>query len=138
VKARQLRAAAWIYGLIGVFGLVLAAVGLAGVTAYSVAQRAREMGIRMALGAKRLDVLGLVMKEGVVLVTIGTVIGLGTAWAAMRMLAGLFSSVASTSASNPVLLLGTPLLLASLALVACYVPAHKSILIEPAVVLRQE
>jgi predicted permease len=133
-----LRAAAWTYGLIGVFGLVLAAVGLAGVTAYSVAQRARELGIRMALGAKRLDVLGLVMKEGVVLVTIGTAIGLGTAWAAMRMLAGLFSSVASTSASNPVLLLGIPLPLASLALVSCYVPAHKSILIEPAAVLRQE
>jgi hypothetical protein len=87
---------------------------------------------------KRLDVLGLVMKEGVVLVTIGTAIGLGTAWAAMRMLAGLFSSVASTSASNPVLLLGTPLLLASLALVSCYVPAHKSILVELGVVLRQE
>jgi predicted permease len=134
----SLRAAAWTYGLIGVFGLVLAAVGLAGVTAYSVAQRAREMGIRMALGAKRLDVLGLVMKEGVVMVTIGTVIGLATAWAAVRMLAGLFSSVASTSASNPVLLLGTPLLLASLALVSCYVPAHRSILIEPAIVLRQE
>jgi ABC-type antimicrobial peptide transport system permease subunit len=128
----------WPSCLAAVFGLVLAAVGLAGVTAYSAAQRAREIGIRMALGAKRLDVLGLVMKEGVVLVTIGTVIGLGTAWAAMRMLAGLFSSVASTSASNPVLLLGTPLLLASLALVSCYVPAHKSILIEPAVVLRQE
>lgn len=133
-----LRVAGWTYGLIGVFGLVLAAVGLAGVTAYSVAQREREMGIRMALGAKPLDVLGLVMKEGVVLVTIGTVIGLTTAWAAMRMLAGVFSSVASTSASNPVLLLGTPLLLASLALVSCYVPAHRSMLIEPAVVLRQE
>jgi hypothetical protein len=92
----------------------------------------------MALGAKRLDVLGLVMKVGVELVTIGTVIGLGTAWAAMRMLAGLFCSVASTSASSPVLLLGSPLLLASLALVSCYVPAHKSILIEPPVVLRQE
>jgi putative ABC transport system permease protein len=83
-----LRAAAWTYGLIGVFGLVLAAVGLAGVIAYSVAQRAREIGIRMALGAKRIDVLGLVMKEGVVLVTIGTMIGLGTAWSGMRMLAG--------------------------------------------------
>jgi putative ABC transport system permease protein len=133
-----LRAAAWTYGLIGVFGLVLAAVGLAGVTAYSVAQRAHEIGIRMALGARGIDVLGLVMKEGMVLVTIGTAIGLTSAWAGMRMLSGLFSTVASTSTSNPLLLVGAPLLLASLALVSCYVPARRSTRIDPAATLRQE
>jgi putative ABC transport system permease protein len=133
-----LRAAAWTYGLIGIFGLVLAAVGLAGVTAYSVAQRAHEIGIRMALGARQADVLGLVMKDGVLMVMIGTLLGLGAAWAGMRMLAGLFSSVASTSASNPALILGAPLLLGSLALVSCYLPARRSTQIEPAVALRQE
>jgi predicted permease len=133
-----LRAAAWTYGLIGIFGLVLAAVGLAGVTAYSVAQRAHEIGIRMALGARQADVLGLVMKEGVLMVMIGTLLGLGAAWAGMRMLAGLFSSVASTSASNPTLILGAPLLLGGLALVSCYLPARRSTQIEPAVALRQE
>ena len=133
-----LRAAAWTYGLIGIFGLVLAAVGLAGVTAYSVARRAHEIGIRMALGARQIDVLGLVMKEGVLVVVIGTLIGLAAAWAGMRMLAGLFASVASTSATNPVLILGAPLLLAALALMSCYLPARRSTQIEPAITLRRE
>jgi predicted permease len=133
-----LRAAAWTYGLIGVFGLVLAAVGLAGVTAYSVAQRAHEIGIRMALGARSIDVLRLVMKEGVILVALGSALGLTAAWAGFRMLAGLFSSVASTSAFNPVLVVGTPLLLACLALASCYVPALRSTHIDPATALRQE
>jgi predicted permease len=133
-----LKAAAWTYGLIGIFGLVLAAVGLAGVTAYSVAQRAHEIGIRMALGARTIDVMGLVMKQGATLVIIGTTLGLASAWAGMRMLSGIFSSVASTSASNPVLIVGVPLLLASLALGACYIPARRSTRIDPAVTLRQE
>jgi len=133
-----LRAAAWTYGLIGIFGLVLAAVGLAGVTAYSVARRAHEIGIRMALGARQIDVLSLVMKEGVLMVMLGTLIGLGAAWVGMRMLAGLFTSVASTSATNPVLILGAPLLLAALALMSCYLPARRSTQIEPAITLRQE
>lgn len=133
-----LRAAAWTYGLIGIFGLVLAAVGLAGVTACSVAQRAHEIGIRMALGARQIDVLSLVMKEGVLMVMIGTLIGLCAAWAGMRMLAGLFSSVASTSATDPTLILGAPLLLAALTLMSCYLPARRSTQIEPAITLRQE
>jgi putative ABC transport system permease protein len=113
-------------------------VGLAGVTAYSVAQRAHEIGIRMALGARTIDVMGLVMKQGATLVIIGTTLGLASAWAGMRMLSGIFSSVASTSASNPVLIVGVPLLLASLALGACYIPARRSTRIDPAVTLRQE
>jgi putative ABC transport system permease protein len=133
-----LRAAAWTYACIGAFGLVLACVGLAGVTAYSVTQRRHEIGIRMTLGARNSDVLGLVMKEGVVLVTTGTVIGLAGAWAGMRLLAGLFSSVASTSTSNPMLLVGAPLLLAGVALVACFIPARRATGIHPAMALRQE
>ena len=77
----SLRSAAWTWNLIGAFGLILASVGLAGVTAYSVAQRGHEIGIRMALGAQRSDVLGLVMKEGAVLVTAGTLIGMALTWA---------------------------------------------------------
>src|SRR5260370_13933457 len=71
-----LRSSSWTYGFIGIFGLVLSAVGLAGMTAYSVAQRGREIGIRIALGAQRGNVLGLVMKEG---------LGLGVAGTAVRM-----------------------------------------------------
>jgi hypothetical protein len=133
-----LKAASWTYGLIGVFGLVLASVGLAGVTAYSVAQRGHEIGIRLALGAQKRDVLGLVMKEGAVLVTVGALIGMTFAWAGMRALSGMFFSVASVQGADPVLLVGAPLLLAGLALLACYVPARGSTRIDPVVALRQE
>jgi len=133
-----LKGASWTYGLMGVCGLILASVGLAGVTAYSVAQRAHEIGIRLALGAQKRDVLGLVMKEGVVLVTLGAAIGLIFAWAGMRAMAGMFFAVASVQSEDPLLLAGAPLLLASLALMACYVPARRSARIDPMVTLRQE
>jgi putative ABC transport system permease protein len=134
----SLRSAAWTWNLIGVFGLILASVGLAGVTAYSVAQRGHEIAIRRALGAQKRDVLGLVMKEGTVLVAAGTLIGMALTWAGLRLMSGFFFSVASVKAFDPALLVGAPLLLASLALVACYVPARKSMRIDPARALRQE
>lgn len=133
-----LRAASWSYGLIGVFGLILASVGLAGVTAYAVAQRGHEIAIRMALGAQSGDVLGLVMREGAALVAAGTIIGLAAAWVGMRALSGLFFSVASVRSSDSGLLLGAPLLLAGLALAACYLPARRSARIDPAAVLRRD
>jgi len=133
-----LKAASWTYAVIGLFGLILASVGLAGVTAYSVTQRRHEIGIRMALGARAADVLGLVMKEGATLVTVGTVAGLACAWAGIRALSGMFFAVASVQGDDPVLLVGAPLLLAGLALMACYVPARKSMRVDPAVALRQE
>ena len=133
-----LKGASWTYGLIGVFGLILAAVGLAGVTAYSVTQRRHEIGIRMALGARKRDVLGLVMREGTALVAAGTVAGLAIAWAGIRLMSGLFFSVASVKSSDPLLLGGAPLLLAGLALAACYLPARKSMRIDPVAALRQE
>src|SRR5208283_5646200 len=134
----SLRSAAWTWNLIGAFGLILASVGLAGVTAYSVRQRGHEIGIRMALGAQNRDVLGLVMKEGTVLVLVGTIIGMAITWAGIRLMSGLFFSVASVRAFDPVLLVGAPLLLASVALVACYLPARRSMQIDPAVALRGE
>ena len=133
-----LKGASWTYGVIGIFGLILAAVGLAGVTAYSVAQRGHEIGIRMALGAQKHDVLGLVMKEGAALVTIGTLTGLAFAWSGIRALSGIFFTVASVQGSDPVLLVGAPLLLAGVALAACYLPARRATGIDPAVALREE
>jgi predicted permease len=133
--------ALWTYGAIGICGLILASVGLAGVTAYSVTQRRREIGIRLALGARGADVLRLVMKEGLVLIGLGSAIGLLLAGAGIRALSATLNMIARTagnSTGDPMLLVGAPLLLASLALVACYVPARRSTLVDPAVTLRQE
>lgn len=135
------KVALWTYGCIGMFGLILASVGLAGVTAYSVAQRRREIGIRIALGAGRGDVLGLVMKEGAVLVLAGMFLGLAAARAGIRFLSAVMAVIARTagsSSSDPWLLAGAPLLLAVVALAACYLPARRSMRIDPVVALRQE
>jgi predicted permease len=135
------RSALWTYGVIGIVGLILASIGLAGVTAYSVAQRIREIGIRMALGAQKMDVLRLVMTDGAILIAAGSVIGLVVGWAALRVLRAIFSTVGQSSAAvdyGPALVMATPLLLASLALAACYVPARRSMHVDPAVALRQE
>jgi predicted permease len=136
-----LRSAAWTYGIIGIFGMVLASVGLAGMTAYSVVQRRREIGIRMALGARNGNVVRLVMKQGMLLIGIGTTIGFGCAWAGSRMLSAMNSSVGqvtATNASDPVVLFGAPFLLGSVALLACYLPARKSSRIEPLLALHEE
>jgi predicted permease len=134
----MLKAASWTYGVMGIFGLILASVGLAGVTAYSVAKRGHEIGIRMALGAQKRDVLALVMKEGAVLVLAGAAIGLFLAWAGIQALSELFFTMATIQGADIGLLVGAPLLLSSLALAACYIPARRSTRIDPAVTLRAE
>jgi ABC-type antimicrobial peptide transport system permease subunit len=139
--AFMFRVAFWTYGLIGTFGLILACAGLAGVTAFCVAQRGREIGIRVALGARKADVLGLVMKEGAALVAIGSALGLAGAWAGTRGLSASQPALAKSvlaSTSDPLVLVGVPLLLAGLTLIACYAPARRSTRIDPVVALRQE
>lgn len=136
-----LHVASWSYGVTWIFGLILTAVGLAGVTAYSVTHRGHEIGIRMALGAKNRDVLGLVMKDGILLIASGMVLGIGAAWAMSRVLAAVNATagqITSTSTSDPMVLYGAPAMLAVLALIACYVPARRSLRIDPIVTLRQE
>lgn len=136
-----LRLASWTYGVIWIFGMILAAVGLAGVTSYSVAHRGHEIGIRRALGAGNPDVLGLVMKDGVILVASGMGIGLAASWAVARLLTtfnATVGQVTSTSTSDPLVLFGAPLLLAVLALISCYVPARRSLRVVPMATLRQE
>jgi ABC-type antimicrobial peptide transport system permease subunit len=130
-----------IYGAIGAFGMVLAAIGLAGVTAYSVARRRREIGIRMALGARKGQVLRLVLREGGGLVATGTVLGFAGAFGLSRLLAAassIFGPEIAAGAHDLRLIFGAPLLLAGLAMLACYVPARKSTKIDPLVALRQE
>jgi macrolide transport system ATP-binding/permease protein len=136
-----LRMSQFVYGGIGVFGLVLAAIGLAGVTAYSVARRRKEIGIRMALGARKGQVLMLVMREGGSLVIVGSALGLLAALALSRLLSTLstiFGPGFQAGAHDPRLILGAPLLLAALAMLACYVPARKSAKINPLTALREE
>jgi putative ABC transport system permease protein len=135
------RVAAGIYGALGVFALILASVGLAGVTAYSVARRTHEIGIRMALGASRSDILGLVLRESGVLFAVGGAAGMAISLAMMRVLGSILDTLAQatqTSASDPAILIGAPALLIALALVACAIPARKAITVNPATALRSE
>jgi predicted permease len=129
------------YGGIGVFGLVLAAIGLAGITAYSVAQRRKEIAIRMALGASRSQVLRLVLREGTALVGVGTVLGFLGAISLVKILSSLtsiFVDAFRIGTNDPRLLVGAPVLLAAVAMLACYIPARRSAQIDPLKALREE
>jgi len=124
-----------VLGLFGVLGLILAAVGIYAVMAYSVAQRTREIGIRVALGANRGRVLGLVLREGMKLAVIGTILGLLAAAGAARMVSGLLYNV---SALDPVAFIGVPLILMGVAALAVYLPARRAATLDPIRALRSE
>jgi macrolide transport system ATP-binding/permease protein len=136
-----MRSALRTFGGIGVFGLVLSAIGLAGVTGCGVAQRRKEIGIRMALGARNSQVLGLVLRESATLIAVGTVIGFLGAVALAKALSAItsaFSDAFTVGVDDPRLLIGAPLLLAVVALLACYIPARRAAKIDPLQALRQE
>src|SRR5262249_1716342 len=114
------RATMFIYGGMGVFGLILAAVGLAGGHAFVGRHRTKEIGIRVALGASKFDVLKLVTREGAALIIIGTVVGQALAFGMTRALSSWFNALGQltkTSTRDPLLLFGAPVLLAALAMV---------------------
>jgi predicted permease len=129
------RLAAWILGGFGVLALLLAAIGIYGVVSYSVAQRTREIGVRIALGAKETDVLRLVLGEGIFVIAIGLGLGLLLAAAATRVIAGYLYGVGAT---DPLTFAGVPLILGLIALVASYMPARRATKVDPIEALRYE
>ncbi|NOT59895.1 MAG: FtsX-like permease family protein, partial [Acidobacteria bacterium] len=116
----------------GLLALLLAGVGLYGLLAYTVAQRAPEIGLRMALGAGRRDVLALVIKQGFKLAVIGVLIGLGGALAVTRLLKTLLYGVSPT---DPLTFAIIPALLLLVALLACWIPARRATKVDPLIVL---
>lgn len=129
------RIAASISGSLGVVGLLLAAIGIYGVTAYMVTSRTREIGIRMALGAQRADVIRLVLRQGMTLVLAGVVLGVALAAGASRFIQSLLFGVGP---ADPVAFVAATALFVVMGLGACWLPARRATAIEATEALRAE
>jgi putative ABC transport system permease protein len=131
----QARLMMWLPGIFAGVALLLASIGIYGAVAYSVEQRTAEIGVRMALGAQTRDVLRLIVKQGMKPVVIGLAIGIVSAFTLGRLIA---SQLYEVSAHNPVLLAGSTVLLAAIALIACLLPARRATHVDPIQALRAE
>lgn len=121
-------------GVMGTLGVVLAVVGLYGVLSYVVSQRIGEIGVRMALGAQRGDILRMVYRQGLWIVGIGLAVGLAGSFG----VAHLLRSMIVVSAADPATFVAVPAILGAIALLACYLPALRAIRVEPMQALRTE
>jgi putative ABC transport system permease protein len=124
-----------IFGVFGVVALLLAAMGIYGVTNYSVTQRTQEIGLRIALGARMRDVMKLVLRYGMSLVLIGAALGVAGALAATRVMSSLLFGVAPT---DPATFTAVVVLLVVVAFIACYLPARRAAKVDPLVAIRYE
>jgi putative ABC transport system permease protein len=134
-RTAQRRLAVLLISVFAGLALLLAAIGIYGVMSYAVAQRTSEIGIRMALGAEREQILGLVLRRGALMATAGVAVGLVAALALARLLTSLLFQ---TSASDPPTFSLVPLLLLGVAVLACYLPARRATRVDPLVALRCE
>jgi len=129
------RMGAAMLAVFGLLALILAAVGIYGVLGYSVTQRTHEIGLRMALGAQRSDVLKMVIGQGMILTLIGVVVGLVASFLLARFMSSLLFGVAAT---DPVTFIGVSLVLAATALLAAFIPARRATRVDPMIALRHE
>jgi putative ABC transport system permease protein len=134
-SAGERRFAMILFETFGLVALVLAAIGIYGVLSGSVTERTREIGVRLALGAQRSDVLSLILGQGIKLTLIGVIIGLFAAWGVTRLLTRLLYGV---SATDPFIFGSIALLLTVVAMFACYLPARRATKIDPIIALRCE
>ena len=129
------RLSVWMLGLFGALALVLATVGIYGLTSYSMSRRTHEIGLRMALGAQPANVLRLVVARGLVVVLIGVALGLPAALALARLMQGLLFGVTAT---DTMVFVAVPVALAAAAALASYIPARRAMRIDPIIALRYE